>query len=47
MSKGLVEKLKRELEIINSSQKTIKNYIYYVEKFLEYSKFREINENSV
>lgn len=44
---GLLLKLKRELEIRNFSKQTIKGYLYSVEKFLEYSKTKGLNENSV
>jgi len=44
---GLVEKLKKELEIRNFSKQTIKGYLYSVEKFLEFSKNKGLNENSV
>lgn len=47
MHQGLLEKLGRELEIINSSRKTIRAYIYHVENYLDFSKGRGINENSV
>jgi len=47
MSKALLEKMKRELEIINSSKKTVKAYLYYVEKFFKYSEGKGINENVV
>ena len=43
----LLEKLKQELEIRNSSKMTVKGYIYSVEKFLEYSKNKGLNEESV
>jgi len=44
---GLLLKLKRELEIRNFSGQTIKGYLYSVKKFLEYSKFKGLNEDSV
>lgn len=47
MNDGLLLKLKRELEIINSSKRTIKSYTYYVNNYLEFSRNRGINENSV
>ena len=47
MFEGLLNKLKRELEILNCSKKTIKSYLYSVLKFLDYSKSKGINENSV
>ena len=40
-------KLKRELEIRNYSKQTIKAYIYSIEKFQEFSKNRELSENSI
>lgn len=42
----MLNKLKKELEIRNCSQQTIKGYIYSVEKFLEFLKNRELNEDS-
>lgn len=47
MSNGLLLKLKRELEIINSSRKTVKSYLYYVEKFLDYAENKGLNESIV
>ena len=47
MFQGLLDKLKRELEILNCSKKTIKSYLYYVGNFLEYSKDGGLNENNV
>ena len=47
MSQGLLNKLKRELEIANSSRKTVKSYVYYVEEFLNYSWGKGLNENIV
>ncbi|MFH1592812.1 MAG: site-specific tyrosine recombinase/integron integrase [Candidatus Woesearchaeota archaeon] len=47
MSNGLLSKLKRELEIINSSRKTVKSYLYYVNRFLEYATAGGLNENVV
>ena len=46
---GLIDKLKRELEIRNFSRKTVKSYVYSVEKFLEFSENKRLglNENSV
>ncbi len=44
---GLLLKLKRELEIRNFSNQTVKGYIYSVKKFLEYTKNKGLNENSV
>ncbi len=47
MVEGLISKLKRELEIINSSKKTVKAYTYYVERFLRYAEKKGFNENVV
>lgn len=47
MSHGLLLKLKRELEIINSSRKTVKSYLYYVGKFLDYAENKGLSENTV
>ncbi len=47
MSLGLLDKLKRELEIVNSSKKTVKSYIYYTERYLKFCGKIGINENSV
>ena len=44
---SLLEKLKRELEIINSSKKTVKSYLYYVSRFLNYSQGKGLNEEVV
>lgn len=44
---GLLLKLKRELEIRNSSKKTVKGYLHSVEKFLDYSESKGLNEESV
>ncbi|MGC9310060.1 MAG: site-specific tyrosine recombinase/integron integrase [Candidatus Nanoarchaeia archaeon] len=44
---GLLNKLRRELEILNSSPKTIKSYLYYVEKYIGYSRSKGLNEDSV
>jgi len=43
----LLLKLKKELEIRNSSKQTVKGYLYSVEKFLEYSSGRDLNESIV
>jgi len=43
----LLSKLKRELEIINSSKKTVKAYMFYVANYLEYSEKRGFNEETV
>ena len=42
----LLKKLQRELEIINSSDKTVKSYLYYVERFLNFAENKELNENT-
>ncbi len=49
MQHGLIDKFKRELEIRNFSRKTVKSYIYSIERFLEFceSKGLGLNENSV
>src|SRR3989344_5451730 len=44
---NLLLKLKQELEIRNFSRQTVKGYLYSVEKFLEYSKNKDLNEESV
>jgi len=44
---GLLLKLKRELEIRNSSARTVKGYLCSVKKFLDYSRDKRLNENSV
>ena len=44
---GLLEKLRRELEIRNFSRKTVKSYVHFTGKFLEYSKGKGINEDTV
>jgi len=44
---GLLLKLKRELEIRNFSKQTIKGYLYSVNKFLNFSKNKGLNEGSV
>lgn len=46
MSEGLLKKLVQELEIRNFSKSTIKSYINSVAKYLEYSNYKGINENS-
>ena len=45
--KGLLIKLKQELEIRNFSRKTIKSYMFHVRNFLEYSCNSGLNENIV
>jgi len=47
MSEGLILKLKRELEIINSSKETIKSYLYHVENFLNFVEDKGLNESVV
>jgi len=47
MSKSLLLKLEEELKIRNFSSKTVKSYKYEIEKFLEYSKNKELNEKVV
>jgi len=47
MQKGLIDKFRRELEIRNFSRQTIKSYVFAVEKFLEFSEDRGLNENAV
>ena len=44
---GLIEKLKRELEIINSSKQTIKSYLYSVSEFLKYTDKKGVNKEIV
>ena len=44
---GLLLKLKREIEIRNFSKRTVKGYLYSVEKFLDYAEDKGLNENSV
>lgn len=44
---GLLEKLKRELEIRNFSKQTIKGYLYSVARFLEFSTSEGINQETV
>jgi len=44
---GLLDKLKRELEILNFSKKTIKSYLYYVGNYLSFADKKGLNENSV
>ena len=44
---GLIEKLKRELEIRNFSRKTVKSYIFAVERFLRYAENKGLSEDSV
>jgi site-specific recombinase XerD len=44
---GLIGKLKRELEIINSSRRTVKSYLFHVKQYLSYSQGKGVNENTV
>lgn len=44
---GLLNKLKRELEIRNFSRKTVKSYLFSVNKFLENARNKGLNENTV
>ena len=44
---GLIEKLRRELEIRNFSNQTVKGYLYSVKNLLDYSKNKGLNENLV
>jgi len=43
----LLLKLKQELEIRNFSRQTVKGYLYSVEKFLDYAKDKNLNEEIV
>lgn len=43
----MLNKLKRELEIRNFAKKTITSYIFAVNKFLNYTKKEELNEDSL
>ena len=47
MRQGLIYKFKRELEIRNFSFRTVKSYMFAVEKFLEFSENRGLNENTI
>ena len=44
---GLIEKLRRELEIRNYSKESIKNYIDFTSKYVNFAKNKGLNENSV
>jgi len=46
MPQGLLLKLEKELKLKNYSKKTIKSYLFSVNKFLEYSKDKGINEKN-
>ena len=43
---GLLIKLENELGLRNYSKQSIKSYLYYVEKYINYSKTKRINESS-
>jgi len=47
MQQGLIDKFRRELEIRNFSPKTIRSYMFAVEKFLNFSENKGLNENVV
>lgn len=47
MSEGLLLKLKRELEIRNFSNSTIRSYMHSVKNFLEFSKNKGLSEDIV
>jgi len=47
MSEGLLNKLKRELEIRNYSRSSVENYLFFIKEYLNFSKNKGINENSV
>lgn len=42
-----LEKFRRELEIRNFSGKTVKTYMFFIEKFIDYAKDKELDENTV
>lgn len=44
---GLLKKLENELKIRNFSKKTVKSYLFSVNKFLKYSKNRGLNSHTV
>ncbi|MEA3329366.1 MAG: site-specific tyrosine recombinase/integron integrase [Nanoarchaeota archaeon] len=44
---GLLEKLEKELNVRNFSNKTVKSYLYSVKKFLKYSESKGLNPDSV
>ncbi|MBI4162287.1 MAG: tyrosine-type recombinase/integrase [Candidatus Aenigmarchaeota archaeon] len=44
---SLIETLRREMEIRNFSKKTVKSYLFSVKNFLEYSKGRTLDENTL
>ena len=44
MLRGLLNKPQRELEIRNFSKRTIKSYIYFISKFLEYAENKGLNK---
>ncbi len=43
----MIDKLKREMEIRNFSKSTIKSYLFAVNKFLQYAKDEELNEDTI
>lgn len=45
--KGLIKKLEIELKLRNYSKKTIKSYLYEINKFLKYSKNKGLNEDTL
>lgn len=47
MREGLINKFKRELEIRNFSFKTVKSYMFAINKFLEFSENKGLNENTI
>ncbi|RLG13622.1 MAG: integrase [Candidatus Nanohalarchaeota archaeon] len=47
MEEEAIDKLKKELEIRNFSNKTVKAYVYYVKEFLKYTNSRTLNEDAV
>jgi site-specific recombinase XerD len=47
MQHGLIDKFKRELEIRNFSKKTVKSYMFAVERFIRFSENKGLNENTV
>ena len=46
MSQGLLKKLEKELNLRNYSKKTVKGYLFSVNKFLEYAQNKGINEQT-
>lgn len=47
MQLGLIDKFRRELEIRNFSPRTVRSYMFAVEKFLKFPKNKGLNENAV